>query len=108
MIPTASLRDTVSITPPAGTSGTGVPVYGTPVAGVPTSMVTDAKTIRDMFGRDVTAGAASIVRPTVAVAVGSLITHSTGRYEVLEIRRVSELRRPHHIELLLDGPRPAA
>lgn len=107
MIPTAVLPDVVDIDPLTGITGTGAPAYGTRLADKPAKLVTDAKTIRDRFGDDHTAGAMCQVRPGMAIPVGSLVTAGADRYEVLEVRHVSELRRAHHDELLLEGPRPA-
>lgn len=107
MIPTAALPHTVSIKPLTGTTGTGAPAYGAAYLNVHASMVTDARTIRAAYGDDITAGAACLIRPGLTVPVGSLVTHGSRLYEVLEIQNVDELRRRHHDELLLDGPRPA-
>lgn len=107
MIPTAALPHKVSIKALTGTTGTGAPAYGTAQTGVRSVMVTDRKTIRAAFGDDVTAGAMCTVRPGATLSVGSLVTHGSDSYEVLEIRHVNDLRRAHHDELLLDGPRPA-
>lgn len=106
MIPTAALPHEVTIEAAAGTTGGGAPAYGEPVT-VRARVVGKRRQVRTSTGVDIIASATATIRPGPTVPAGSLLTHGADLYEVVDTATAVELRRPHSVELILDGPRPA-
>lgn len=104
MIPTATLRNRITIEPYTGSGAYG-PVYGTAVENVPARVLRKRKTIRTATGVDVTATAQCVLRPDVTVIPESKITWGGQEYLVLDVEDSSELNRGWCQILWLDGPR---
>lgn len=105
MIPTAVLRERATIRPYLGTSGQGAPLFGTPLTGVPGRLVGKRRAVRTREGVDVIADATLDVRPGLDVVAESEVQVRGRTYTVLAIADAEELNRPHHTELILEGPR---
>lgn len=106
MIPTAMLPHEATIAERTGSTGTGAPAYAQP-SPLKGRLTTERRKVRTDEGAIVTADATFLTRPRTAV-VGSVLTFGTDSYEVVGTRSPLDLRRPHHTELLLAGPREAA
>lgn len=106
MIPTAELPHTVTIEERDGTTGGGSPAYATPYT-VRARIEQQRKQVRNAEGSVVYTNATATIRPRT-VPSGSLLTHGTDIYEVLDSADAMELRRKERTELVLDGPRPAS
>jgi hypothetical protein len=106
VIATAELPHTVTIEERDGTTGGGSPAYATPYT-VRARIEQQRKQVRTADGAVAYANSVAIIRPR-PIPSGSLLTHGTDRYEVLDSADVMELRRVERTELVLDGPRPAS
>lgn len=108
MIPTAALRDRVTIDPYLGTDGDGAEVFGPKVSRVPARIVATVRQVRTSTGVDVTAVVPECtLRPGVDVAPQSRITRGAECWTVTDVRHGQELGRTWCQVLTLDGPRPA-
>lgn len=106
MIPTAVLRDRATLRPFLGTTGQGAPVFGTPVDDVPCRIVGKRRAIRTRDGVDVVADAVIQIRPRQDDLVAESEVCVRGRtYTVLAVADAEELARPHHTDLIVEGPR---
>lgn len=104
MIPTATLRQRVTITPFSGHSAYG-PVYGTAVQNVPARVVSKRRMVRQPDGVQVLADATCTIRPRTVVPE-SKVTMSDGRvYLVLDVLESRFLDRLVGLELILQGVR---
>lgn len=106
MIPKAVLRQRVRIDRRTGINGAGASVYAEPELDVPARLVRQTRTVRTPQGADVVATAVCQVRPGLDVPSGSLVTLDGESWEVLDVQHALDLSRPHHDDLVLDGPRP--
>lgn len=106
MIPTAALRDRVTIDPFLGTDGEGADVFGTPIPRVPARIVETRKQVRTATGVDVVTVPECVMRPGVTVAPQSRITRGSECWTVTDVRHGRELMRTTTQVLTLDGPRP--
>lgn len=106
MIATAELPHVVTIEERDGSTGGGAPAYATPYT-VKARIEAQRKQVRTAEGAVTYANSVAIIRPR-PIPAGSLLTHGTDRYEVLDSADVMELRRVERTELVLDGPRPAS
>lgn len=103
MIPTAALRQRITITPYTGHGAYG-PTWGTPVVNVPARWSGKRRAVRKSDGTDVIASAVADVRPSVQVAAESKVTYAGRDYVVLDVLDVMGLTRLHHRQLILEGP----
>lgn len=105
-IPTASLPHRITVEPHQGTTGTGEPVYGAPLS-LRARVVGKRRAVRNSDGVDVIADATAQLRPDVGhIPTESRVTHQGQLWDVLGWAQQQDLRRPHHVELLLEGPQP--
>lgn len=104
-IPTAVLRTRIIIRPYQGTTGTGQPVYGDPIARR-ARWVGKRKAVRTREGVDVIASATADIRPNLTVPAESQVTRNDQIYEVLDVIDVEDLERPWARQLILEGPKP--
>lgn len=107
MIATAELPDTVTIEPYEGTTGLGGQSFGDPVT-VRARVVGQRRQVRTSGGVDLVADATIRVRPnlTVDVPPESRVTDQNGNvWTVVAAATAVELRRPHHVDLIVTGPR---
>lgn len=105
MIATALLPDRIRIDPFLGSDGEGAPVYGTPVLNVPARMYEVRRQVRSSTGVDVVSVQLCQVRPGLGIVAESLVTLDGESWEVSSIEHARELKRHHHDDLVLDGPR---
>lgn len=110
MIPTAALRQRVTLRRYLGEGGTGGPVFADPLADVPARLVGKRRAVRTREGTDVIADATCDLRPvhkgqTLDVLAESEVVDGDRTYTVLGVADLMDLTRPHGIQLLLAGPR---
>lgn len=79
--------------------------YATAVTSVPARFVGRRRAVRTTTGTDVISSGSFVFRPDVTVPAESRITNGTDTYTVLDTAPAGELRRPHSIEVLVEGPR---
>jgi hypothetical protein len=103
VIPTAALRHRITIEPYEGSGALG-PIYGDPITDVPARVVGKRRAVRTASGTDVIASAVCVIRPALDVRAESRVIHNGRRYVVLDVADSEDLTRPHHRELILDGP----
>lgn len=110
MIPTAALPERIIIEPFTGaTTGNGAPAHDVPLTAVPARRVGKRRQIRTSDGVDVICDDQFDTRPLpVDVPPQSLITCGSDVFTVLAVIPIAELRRPHHVQFLVEGPRPVA
>lgn len=112
MIPTAVLRQRITIDAYTGTGGNGMPTYGgDQLTAVPARIVRKARQVVTSVGVDIVADATVQVRPLADdLAPLSLITdEQTGDvWTVLATALAFDLTRPHHHDVFVEGPRPVA
>lgn len=106
MIPTAALRDRITIDPFLGVDGMGADVFGAKVNNVAARIVEVRRQIRTSSGVDVVTTPECTLRPGVTVAPQSRITRGAECWTVTEVRHGRELGRTWCQVLTLDGPRP--
>lgn len=104
MIPSAVLRDRITVERFLGTNSEGVDVFDTPQTGVKARLV--SKGIRRTTPHGVTTVITDVaqVRPNVIVSPQSRVTHGDQRWVVAEVAVARETGRTHHLDLILDGP----
>ena len=106
MIPTAALRQRITVEPFLGESAYG-PTYGTAQRDIPARVVGKRRAVRKTDGTDVISTASISVRPTIDVPVESRVTCAhpvTGAdetFEVLDVLVAQGLTRPDHLEMLV-------
>lgn len=104
-IPTAALRHRITVEPYEGTTGTGGPVYGEPVA-LRARLVGKRRAVRTRDGVDVIADATADIRPGATIPAESRVIRDGRVYEVLAVVDVEDLGRPWARQLILEGPKP--
>jgi hypothetical protein len=105
MIPTAVLRERATIRPYQGTTGTGAPAFGPPLTRVPCRLVGKRRAVRTRDGVDVIADAVVQIRPGYDIVAESTVEIRGRTYTVLVVSDAEELARPHHTDLIVEGPR---
>lgn len=108
MIATAVLRSRVRVDPYRGTSGTGAPVFDIGTNLVPCRRVGKRHQIRTSTGVDLICDETFQFRPNVDIPPQSVITDGTESFTVIDTAVARELSRPHHLDVFVEGPRPAA
>lgn len=104
MIPTAVLRERVTIEPYLGDGAYG-PLFGAPLEAVPARIVGKRRAVRTSAGVDVIASATATIRPTLDVPAQSRITRADdSTWVVLDVADAEELASRHHRDLILEGP----
>ncbi len=107
MIATAELPDTVTIEPYDGTTGLGGQSFADPFTR-PARLIGQRRQVRGPSGVDLIADATIRLRPDLPADVPpeSRVTDQAGNvWTVVDTTTVQELRRPHHLDLLVSGPR---
>mgnify|MGYP007075790353 CR=1 FL=1 len=105
-IPTASLPHRITVEPHTGTTGTGEPVYGAPMQ-LKARVVGKRRLITTAEGNNVLADATAQLRPDVGhIPTESRVTHQGRLWEAHGWAQQEDLRRGHHVELILQGPKP--
>lgn len=105
-IPTALLRETVTVEPYEGTTGQGEPTYGEPLT-YRARILGKRRAARTKDGTDVISDAVAVIRPSGReFPPESRLTRADGRiYEVLGVAASEDLHSTHNEELILQGPR---
>lgn len=107
MIASALLRDRVTVTKVDGVDGHGRPVRGASAC-VRARVVHKRRMISTPEGVDRISSVTVQLRPSNTATVGDLVTCGGATFTVAERLDVSELGRPHHIELILDTSKTRA
>lgn len=103
-VPTATLRQRVTVQPFLGATGSGR-AWGEPSGLLPARIVSRLRTIRNRDGVDVVSTASITFRPDVELAAESKINHGADTYTVLDVTVPADLTRPHATVVLVEGPR---
>lgn len=106
MIATALLRDRVTVTKADGVDGHGRTVTGISTV-VRARVIHKRRMLTSAEGVDRMSALTVQMRPGVDVATGDLVTVAGSTHAVTERLDVSDLGRPHHIELILDTSKTA-
>ena len=85
MIPSAALRDRVTVDPFVGVDGMGADVFGTPIRNVKARIVDVVRQIRTGSGVDVVTVPQCQLRPGLDVAPQSRITRGSQCWTVLDV-----------------------
>lgn len=108
MIPTAVLRQRVTIDRYTGTTGTGAPAFEEPITDVPARVVGKRRQIRTSTGVNMICDATIQLRPTITIPPQSLITEGDRVWTVVDCADAFDLNHLHHLDVFVEGPRPVA
>lgn len=104
MIPTAVLPHRVTVEPYESTAGNGTTIYGRALRkrGL---FVGKRRAVKTSTGVDVIGSGVFLMRPDDRVVAESKLTRGTRTYTVLDVAPSEDALHPHHVELILEGPR---
>lgn len=100
MIPSVLLNETLPLEPYEGINGHGEAIYGSPVD-VRARFEAKRRLIKKPDGQEFISSGTVLLRPDVSCPLKSRLTRDGRAYEVVEVLPVSDLNRPHHLEVLV-------